>query len=58
MASETICHELSHQWFGDTVTAQWWSDLFLNEGFATYFQTKSQLLAEPEQADFLVRFPF
>ncbi|VDM38180.1 unnamed protein product [Toxocara canis] len=53
MASETICHELSHQWFGDTVTMAWWDDLFLNEGMATFFETFSQKLALPEQVDFL-----
>ncbi|MEP6741186.1 MAG: M1 family aminopeptidase [bacterium] len=31
-------HELAHQWFGDYVTARNWSDLWLNESFATYFQ--------------------
>ncbi len=31
-------HELAHQWFGDYVTCRSWSDLWLNESFATYFQ--------------------
>jgi aminopeptidase N len=31
-------HELAHQWFGDYVTCRSWSDIWLNESFATYFQ--------------------
>jgi aminopeptidase N len=31
-------HELAHQWFGDFVTCRNWSDIWLNESFATYFQ--------------------
>lgn len=34
----TVAHTLAHQWFGNLMTLDWWSDLWLSEGFATYFQ--------------------
>ncbi|MGH9473898.1 MAG: M1 family metallopeptidase, partial [Terriglobales bacterium] len=34
---QLIAHEMAHQWFGDSVTEKDWDDVWLSEGFATYF---------------------
>jgi aminopeptidase N len=42
-----VAHELAHQWFGDKVTCGSWSDLWLNEGFASYMEYVYIELANP-----------
>uniref|UniRef100_UPI0037E760AF glutamyl aminopeptidase n=1 Tax=Semicossyphus pulcher TaxID=241346 RepID=UPI0037E760AF len=45
--ASVIAHELVHQWFGNIVTMDWWDDLWLNEGFASFFEYIGVERAEP-----------
>ncbi|MFL6211599.1 MAG: M1 family metallopeptidase [Pyrinomonadaceae bacterium] len=49
---EVVAHETAHQWFGDAVTPATWADLWLSEGFATYF---AGLFVEHEEGAVLFR---
>ncbi|HXV27276.1 MAG TPA: M1 family metallopeptidase [Candidatus Paceibacterota bacterium] len=46
--AEVVAHELAHQWFGNLVTMQWWTHLWLNEGFATWMASLAMDALFPE----------
>ena len=51
--STLVYHELSHQWFGNLVTMKWFDDLWLKEGFATFFGYRAMAALEPGQRAWL-----
>ncbi len=47
-----VAHELAHQWFGDNITCGTWQDIWINEGFASYFEYIAlENLVSREEAD-------
>ena len=50
-----LAHEIAHQWFGDIVTMAWWDDLWLNEGFASWMETKASARFRPDWFPLLTR---
>lgn len=50
-----IVHELAHQWFGDSMSVAEWKDLWIAEGFATYFEFLYPYRNKPEKFDAQMR---
>jgi tricorn protease interacting factor F2/3 len=57
--AETVAHEIAHMWFGNLVTMSWWSDIWLNESFATFMSYRVLDRVSPEfdsWSEFLTRW--
>jgi aminopeptidase N len=49
-----VAHEMAHQWFGNLVTMQWWDDLWLNEGYASWMEARAGEALTPEWSPWLI----
>uniref|UniRef100_A0A0N4Z086 Peptidase_M1 domain-containing protein n=1 Tax=Parastrongyloides trichosuri TaxID=131310 RepID=A0A0N4Z086_PARTI len=46
--ASVVAHEIAHQWFGNIITMNWWNQLWLKEGFASYFKYEVPVKFYPE----------
>lgn len=51
-ATTVVTHEISHQWFGDLVTLDWWDNVWLNESFARWFDRRTTIKLRPDYYSF------
>ncbi|XP_025986854.2 thyrotropin-releasing hormone-degrading ectoenzyme isoform X2 [Solenopsis invicta] len=51
-----VAHEIAHQWFGNLVTPKWWDEVWLKEGFASFFGFLALKTLEPSSWDLQTHF--